>query len=168
MSIRDLSEQLIGILELEADGFDEIERAMRADREAFVAFRTSELEQSLPALLDLAERALGLARQRERVLADLGTQVGSARLTASALLPHVPAGLRPRLERAADRARRASDKVRVESRVGQQLLGLSRRWREALLGMPADSSKKNVTVYDHRARAARPTGGGGSLVRGTI
>lgn len=168
MSIRDLAEQLAGILELEADGFDEIEQAMCADREAFVALRTGELEERLPALLDNAEKALGLARRREHVQVSLGAQIGASHLTLSTLLPHVPADLRPRLERAADRARQSSIKVRIQSRVGEQLLGLSLRWREALVGVPAHSRNNDATVYDHRARTARNTGDGGSLVRGTI
>lgn len=168
MSIRDLAEQLAGILELEAEGLDEIRAVMRADREAFVALRTGDLEARLPALLDLAEKELGLARRREQVQANLSAVLGTRRLTMSSLLPHVPDDLRPRLERAAERAAKSSNDVRIESRVSEKLLGLSRRWRETLVGMPSRSDKHDATVYDHRARAARTSGDGGSLVRGTI
>lgn len=168
MSIRELAEQLTLILELEADSFDAIEQAMRADRQAFVALRTSELEARLPGLLDLAEQALGLARRREQLQQSLGTRLGNRNLTLSSLLPHVPRDLRPRLELAAERARRSSGKVRIESRVGERLLGLSRRWRESLVGVSIKPDKREATVYDHRARAARTTGGSGSVVRGTI
>jgi hypothetical protein len=161
------AEALAQALEIEAAVLRELAATLRAHRGAFVSLRGGSIATGADAVAGLTHRALAAARQREAVLAELAGALalrGQPRI--SALLPRLPADVRPRLSAAADAARAAAHACGLECRTGSRLLDLSQRCLRALL--PGIGAEHGARVYDQRARMQRTGAATGSFVRGVI
>lgn len=167
MSTHDLVERLIDILRTEADLHDRLQSSMASLRNAYSALQTDELETGLAPLTKLGEQAAQSAMARDEICSQLAEQLGVAgRLTMSKLLPLVPHQLVGRLREAADLAKSAAQRARVEGKVGERLLALSARMQRHLLG--GVPTEEGAAIYDGRAMVHRAGARRGSMIEGVL
>jgi hypothetical protein len=167
MSVRELIEELTAALGQEAERQDRVREAMVAMRDAFASVRPDRIEQGMPTLASVGQQAAEVTECRERVCAQLAEQLGiRGEMTMTKLLPHVPADLVRRLSAAAEKARAAAHRTRVESRVGERLLELSGRLhRQLLTGV---EEPDGATIYDAKARPRQTAARRGTVVEGVL
>lgn len=145
-----------------------LRESLAVSRAAFVRSSSGALEAKSREHAALAEQVHALeqdvASRRHDLCRALGRPV-TARL--GQLLGELPADHARRLEAAAQRLREGLHALRVESRVGQRLLDLSRRAQEGLVrGLPVTAGGA-AHRYDRHARSVRARHAGGFL-RGTV
>jgi len=168
MSVRELIEQLIPALGREADHHDSIRTSMVAMRGAFTSVRPDEVERGMPALTSIGQKAVDATEHREEICARLAEALGiRGELTMTKLLPHVPRDLVGKLTGAAVKARDASRKTRIESRVGERLLELSGRLLRQLV-TPGVEESSGATIYDKKAQLRQAAARRGTVVEGML
>jgi len=155
MSLHDATERLIRCLEATTSHLQRLQDAMSTRRQAWVAIRPSEMEQSVSELETIAAECADLAHRRVEILEQIATHLGrpeSQGLRITTIAARLPRTLAMRLRRAADAAARGAMSLRAEGALGQKLLEFSQRSQESMfrtmLAPPADAPRG----YDRNAR----------------
>lgn len=169
MSLHDLVDQLIRLLESEAQSLDKLRAAMQGSRTHWLALRPSELQSSIDQHQKMAESCALTEERRSAVAREIGDLLGvPGTTTVSRLSSRLPGPLAARLRTAAGKAARAAHGLRRESGMAARLLDFSQRSQESMFRSLGQLSDGQARSYDRNAKAVVQARAIGCLVDGRL